>query len=173
MTLGLSLAGQGRIAEALALLESADPDLDADLGSEHPLRILYGLNRATLLHRSRRATEAARLVDAVLPKMRAAFGAAAPAVTRAEALGSENSSRLARIRSRPDSPTCSCKAERHEHGPDSRAEFEELHVRHGELIGEIRELARRLDDVNGAIQSKELPEGVPFDEMGLPIRERP
>ena len=36
VTLGLSLAGQGRIAEALALLESADPDLDADLGSEHP-----------------------------------------------------------------------------------------------------------------------------------------
>ena len=89
VTLGLSLAGQGRIEEALALLESADPDLDADLGSEHPLRILYGLNRATLLHRSRRATEATRLVDAVLPKMRAAFGAAAPAVTRAEALGSE------------------------------------------------------------------------------------
>jgi len=52
-------------------------------------------------------------------------------------------------------------------------QIEKLHVRHGELIGEIRELARRLDDVNGAIQSKELPEGVPFDEIGLPIRERP
>ena len=52
-------------------------------------------------------------------------------------------------------------------------QIETLHERHGELVGEIRELARRLDDVNVAIQSKELPEGVPFDEIGLPIRERP
>jgi len=49
----------------------------------------------------------------------------------------------------------------------------ELHQRHDELVGEIRELARRLDDVNVAIQSKELPDGVSFDEIGLPIRERP
>jgi serine/threonine protein kinase/tetratricopeptide (TPR) repeat protein len=86
VTLGLSLAGQGRTSEGLALLESAEPELDADLGREHPLRILYGLNRAILLNRSKRAPEASRLVDAALPKLRAAFGAASPAVARAEAM---------------------------------------------------------------------------------------
>jgi hypothetical protein len=52
-------------------------------------------------------------------------------------------------------------------------QIETLYDRHEELVGEIRELARRLDDVNEAIRSKQLPEGVPFDEIGVPIRERP
>jgi len=86
VTLGLSLAGQGRTAEALTMLEKADPELEADLGRDHPLRILYGLNRAALLHRAGRAPEAAALIDSSLPKMRAAFGASAPIVARLEAL---------------------------------------------------------------------------------------
>jgi len=86
VTLGLSLAGQGRMAEALALLEKADSELEADLGRDHPLRVLYSLNRAVLLHRSGSGPEAAALIDGALPKMRAAFGAAAPTVARMEAL---------------------------------------------------------------------------------------
>ena len=88
VTLGLSLAGQGRTAEALAVLEKADPELEADFGRDHPLRVLYGLNRAALLHRSGRGPEATALIDSALPKMRAAFGASAPAVARLEALRS-------------------------------------------------------------------------------------
>jgi len=68
------------------MLEKADPELEADLGRDHPLRILYGLNRAALLHRAGRAPEAAALIDSSLPKMRAAFGASAPIVARLEVL---------------------------------------------------------------------------------------
>jgi len=52
-------------------------------------------------------------------------------------------------------------------------QIEELHERHDELVGEMREIARRLDDINLAFQSKQLAEGVSFDEIGRPINERP
>jgi hypothetical protein len=68
------------------MLEKADPELEADLGKEHPLGVLYGLNRAALLHRSGRVSEAAALIDGALPKLRTAFGASAPTVARLEAL---------------------------------------------------------------------------------------
>jgi serine/threonine-protein kinase len=86
VTLGLCVAEQGRIAEALALLEGAAPELEADFGNEHPLRVLYGLNRAVILARAGRGAEAATLIDGALPQMRSAFGASAPTVARLEAL---------------------------------------------------------------------------------------
>jgi hypothetical protein len=48
-----------------------------------------------------------------------------------------------------------------------------LHERHDGLVGDMREIARRLDDINLAIQTKQLPQGVSLDEIGRPISERP
>jgi len=49
----------------------------------------------------------------------------------------------------------------------------ELHQRHEVLVEQIREAAGRLKDINLAIQTNELPEGVSLDEIGKPFNERP
>ncbi len=86
VTLALSLGGQGRAEEAMAMLRSADPELEADYGAGHPLRVLYGLNRASYLYRLGEASDAIAAVDSALPTMRLAFGSASPVVKRLEGL---------------------------------------------------------------------------------------
>jgi hypothetical protein len=86
VTLALSLGGQGRGEDALAMLQSADPDLEVDYGAGHPLRVLYGLNRALYLHRMGWASDALAVVESALPTMRSAFGSASPVVKRLEML---------------------------------------------------------------------------------------
>ncbi len=89
VTLALGLEGQGRHEEALTLLQAAEADLEQDYGRDHPLRILYGLNRAVALARSRREAEAVSIVDAGLPTLRPAFGSSSPVVGRVESARSE------------------------------------------------------------------------------------
>ncbi|MCE9661460.1 MAG: serine/threonine protein kinase [Burkholderiales bacterium] len=89
VTLALGLEGQGRREEALALLQAAEADLERDYGREHPLRMLYGLNRAVLLARTKRGPEALTIVDAGLPGLRVAFGASSPLVARVESARGE------------------------------------------------------------------------------------
>ena len=48
-----------------------------------------------------------------------------------------------------------------------------LHKRQDGLVADMREIARRLSDLNVAFQTKQLPEGVSLDEIGRPISERP
>ena len=52
-------------------------------------------------------------------------------------------------------------------------QIEKLHKRQDGLVGDMREIARRLSDLNFAFQNKQLPEGVSLDEIGKPISERP
>jgi hypothetical protein len=87
--LALGLEGQGRHEEALTLLQAAEADLEQDYGRDHPLRILYGLNRAVALARSKREAEAVSIVDAGLPTLRPAFGSSSPVVGRVESARSE------------------------------------------------------------------------------------
>ena len=53
------------------------------------------------------------------------------------------------------------------------ADIETLQLRHDDLVGELREIARRLGEINEAIRTGQIAEGRPFDEIGQPIRERP
>ena len=53
----------------MAMLQTAEPELEADYGDRHPLRVLYGLNRASYLYRSGRAPEAMAVVASALPVM--------------------------------------------------------------------------------------------------------
>jgi hypothetical protein len=48
-----------------------------------------------------------------------------------------------------------------------------LHERLEVLVDDIRLAAGRIGDINLAIQNKQLPQGVSFDEIGKPISERP
>ncbi|MEP7302895.1 MAG: protein kinase [Caldimonas sp.] len=83
---GLALQARGDDESAVAALVDAETQLDQELGKDHPLLPFYRLNRAVSLHRLGRDTESAMLVSDALPKLRVAFGIAAPVVQRIDRL---------------------------------------------------------------------------------------
>lgn len=52
-------------------------------------------------------------------------------------------------------------------------QIESLHQRHAVLTAQIREGLERLEEINAAIESKQLPNGTGFDDIGTPLKERP
>ena len=80
--LGVALMQQGRLADALRWFEQADAEHARLLGADHPMTLMFALNRALALHGLGRGAEAAAIVQRAEPVLRAAMGDAAPTYIR-------------------------------------------------------------------------------------------
>lgn len=79
---GVALQAQGRHVEALDALQRSFSTIAGDLGPDHPLTLLFGLNRVRSLEALGRHDEAVGLVAAALPALESGLGTGAPAFRR-------------------------------------------------------------------------------------------
>ena len=84
--LGVALLLQGSADGALEQLELAEEDFKAALGADHPMTLLFALNRALALERLDRRSEALRLIERAQPILQRALGPDAPTYSRVLAL---------------------------------------------------------------------------------------
>ena len=52
-------------------------------------------------------------------------------------------------------------------------QIETLNARHTMLTAEIREAARRLEEIRAAVSDGEIADDRSFDDIGTPLKERP
>ena len=52
-------------------------------------------------------------------------------------------------------------------------QIETLNERHTMLTAEIREAARRLEEIRAAVSDGEIADDRPFKDIGTPLKERP
>ena len=86
---GVAFLKDGKLTEALEEMNDSQNLLEKVLGSDHPTRLLYGLNRAILLAELNRLPEAVSIVDHAIPILGIALGIDSPAYQKVLRLRSD------------------------------------------------------------------------------------